>query len=369
MNGHNWDVLVRRDDFDVTDVRDATTPTLEPGEVRLSVERFGVTSNNVTYAYLGELISFWDAFPAPAGWGRVPAWGFATVEASRHPDHAEGTRVFGLVPMSTRFTVSPEPAYGGFSDSAPHRRTMHPFYRRYRVVGPEDALDGIRTVFRPLFPTSLILADVVSEKAAELGAHVTVLITSASSKTALGLAHALSGRERVTTHGLTSAGNLAFVRGTGLFDAVTSYDTVGDASLTSPVILLDFAGNRAVVSAVHECFGDDIALSLLVGGTHTEAFEGPTGTAGLPGPTPTQISGPALEAERIEQVGAAAYAASVDEAEGEFVAAARHWLRVDDQSGADAVVRVLADAFSGRLDADVVRVLHPNGRGTVPPAC
>lgn len=122
-----------------------------------------------------------------------------------------------------------------------------------------------------------------------------------------------------------------------------------------------FAGNRPVVSAVHERFGDDLALSLIVGGSHTEAFEGPTGTAELPGPTPTRISGPAVEAERIEQVGAAAYAAVVDEAEGEFVAAARHWLRVDDRSGADAVVRVLADAFLGRLGADIVQVLHPNG--------
>ena len=65
MVGENWDVLVRRDDFNVTDVRDATTPTLEPGEVRLSVERFGVMSNNLTYAYLGEAANYWDAFPAP----------------------------------------------------------------------------------------------------------------------------------------------------------------------------------------------------------------------------------------------------------------------------------------------------------------
>lgn len=368
MNGHDWDVLVRRDDFGVVDVREAAAPTLEPGGVRLSVERFGVTSNNVTYAYLGETAGYWDAFPAPAGWGRVPAWGFATVEASRHPDHAEGTRVFGLLPMSTQLTVSPEPAYGGFSDSAPHRRTMHPFYRRYRVVGPEDALDGIRTVVRSVFPASLLMVEVVSEKAAEFGAHVTALATSAASKTALGLAHALSGRDRATTHGLTSGGNLAFVRGTGLFDAVATYGDVGDADVTPPAILVDFAGNRAVASAVHGRFGDELALSLTAGGTHTEAFGATTRATGLPGPAPTRFFGPDTEAERIERIGEAAYASAYAVAEGELVAAVRHWLRVDDRSGADAVVRVLYDAFSGRLDADVVQVLHPNGRGTVPPA-
>lgn len=361
MVRENWDVLVRRDDFDRVEVREAATPTLEPGEIRLSVERFGITSNNVTYAYLGEAVNYWDAFPAPAGWGRIPAWGFATIEASRHPDHLEGARVFGLLPMSTQFTLSPVPAFGGFSDSAPHRQSMLPFYRRYRRVGPKDAFDGIRTIFRPLFPASLLLADVVSRKAAELGTDVTVLITSASSKTALGLAHALAGRDLVTTHGLTSARNLAFVRGTGLFETVTVYDIVEDSGVNSPVILVDFAGNQAVVSAVHERFSDDLALSLIAGGTHTAAFAAAPRRTGLPGPPPTRFSGPVAEAERIERVGAAAYFTAVDEAESEFVATAGHWLRVDDQSGANAVIRVLADAFSGRVDTGVVQVLHPNG--------
>ena len=126
-----------------------------------------------------------------------------------------------------------------------------------------------------------------------------------------------------------------------------------------PVIFLDFAGRPPVFSAVHERFGDDLALSLIVGGTHVEAFEAPTGTAGLPRPTQTGIFGPAVEAERIEQVGVAAYA--TDKLEGEFVAAARHCLRVHDQGGSDVITRMLTDAFSGRLDSDVTQVLHSNG--------
>lgn len=357
MSESDWNVLVRRDNFGITEVRDAPRTELEPGEVRLSVERFGVTANNVAYAKLGELLHYYDAFPAPDGWARVPAWGFATVEASRHPDHAEGTRVFGLLPMSTRLTVSPEPTYGGFSDSAPHRRTMHPFYRRYRFVGPEHSLDGIRTVLRPVFPTSLLLADAVSAKAAE-GAQVTALVSSASSKTALGLAYVLAGREGVRTHGLTSDGNIAFVRRTGLYDAVTTYDTLGETDLPAPVAFIDFAGAQEGLQAVHERFAAALVLSVLVGGTRADALPD---VAGLPGPAPTQFSVPDSEGERIERVGAEAYYTAVAAAEDAFVATAGGWLRADDRRGSDAVVSAWADVLTGRVSADTVRVLHPGG--------
>lgn len=357
MSESDWNVLVRCDDFGITEVRDAPRTELEPEEVRLSVERFGVTANNVAYAKLGELLHYYDAFPAPDGWARVPAWGFATVEASRHPDHAEGTRVFGLLPMSTRFTVSPEPTYGGFSDSAPHRRTMHPFYRRYRFVGPEHSLDGIRTVLRPVFPTSLLLADAVSAKAAE-GAQVTALVSSASSKTALGLAYVLAGREGVRTHGLTSDGNIAFVRRTGLYDAVTTYDTLGENDLPAPVAFIDFAGAQEGLQAVHERFAAALVLSVLVGGTRADALPD---VAGLPGPAPTQFSAPDSEGERIEQVGAEAYYTAVAAAEDAFATTAGGWLRADDRRGSDAVVSAWADVLAGRVSADTVRVLYPSG--------
>ena len=45
----------------------------------LSVECFGLSSNNITYAVMGDAMSYWDFFEAEDGWGRVPVWGFATV--------------------------------------------------------------------------------------------------------------------------------------------------------------------------------------------------------------------------------------------------------------------------------------------------
>ena len=62
---------------------------LSPGQVRFRIERFAVTSNTVTYAVTGDVLGYWDFFPATEpGWGRVPAMGWAEVVASKHPDVA-----------------------------------------------------------------------------------------------------------------------------------------------------------------------------------------------------------------------------------------------------------------------------------------
>ena len=36
---------------------------LAPGEVRLRIDRFALTSNNVTYGAFGEAMHYWDFFP------------------------------------------------------------------------------------------------------------------------------------------------------------------------------------------------------------------------------------------------------------------------------------------------------------------
>ena len=67
------------------------------------------------------------------------------------------------------------------------------------------------------------------------------MIASASSKTALGLAHLLKANERATVIGLTSPGNVGFVESTGAYDRVVPYGDLpaglGDgtrSSSTSP---------------------------------------------------------------------------------------------------------------------------------------
>jgi hypothetical protein len=81
---------------------------LAAGSVQMRVDQFAFTANNVTYAVAGDMLAYWNFFPAAAGWGRVPVWGFADVLRSRHSGVEEGTRIFGYLPMSTHLTVQPE---------------------------------------------------------------------------------------------------------------------------------------------------------------------------------------------------------------------------------------------------------------------
>jgi hypothetical protein len=98
---------------------DLGTSDLADGAVRLKIESFAVTANNVTYAVAGDMFRYWDFFPAPGDEGIVPMWGHAVVESSNHPEFAEGERVYGYLPMGTHLDVVPgKVSAHGFMDMA-----------------------------------------------------------------------------------------------------------------------------------------------------------------------------------------------------------------------------------------------------------
>ncbi|MBO9711257.1 MAG: DUF2855 family protein, partial [Caulobacter sp.] len=134
----SWDFVVDKGDLRRAKVVEAQPSDPEDGQVRLAIERFALTSNNVTYALFGEAMRYWDFFPAAEGWGRVPVWGFARVEAPSHPDVAVGQRFYGYWPMSTHLTVTPRKTRLGFADAAEHRQGLPPVYNQYQAVGAAD---------------------------------------------------------------------------------------------------------------------------------------------------------------------------------------------------------------------------------------
>src|SRR6056297_227972 len=92
---------VDRTSIGQTRLVDADEPDLADGQVRLHVDRFAVTANNVTYAVFGDVLGYWKFFPVDDGrWGRVPAMGWATVVESRNADLAVGSRYYGWYPMA-----------------------------------------------------------------------------------------------------------------------------------------------------------------------------------------------------------------------------------------------------------------------------
>jgi uncharacterized protein DUF2855 len=340
------ELRVRRQDLASYELVDGEPPRrdLDEGEARLAVERFALTTNTITYGAMGEQLGYWRLFPAPGDWGRIPAWGYARVVASRSPALAEGRRVFGLVPMGTELDVRPAPHPLGFVDAAPHRAGLSPVYNQYLSVEGEG--DDAALVMRPLFGTSVLL-DLVLDEAGFAGAG-TVVITSASSKTAYGLAHLL--RERpVETIGLTSATRREWVEGLGLYDTVLGYGDAGDLAAPGGAVLVDFAGDAALVRRIHERLGDTLARSILVGFTHRRA---PADEPAMPGVAPEFFFAPDEMVQRGRALGRR-YA----EAWQGFAPVVERTLRIVRVQGGDGLVRVYRELLEGRADPAVGHVV------------
>ena len=360
----DWHFLVDRDDYRHTLTAPASPAELADGQVRLRVDAFGFTANNITYAAAGDLIGYWAFFPAPdlgddTKWGRVPVWGFADVVESRSDAVAEGERLFGYLPMSTELVIEPSHlSEGSLSDGSAHRAQLPPVYNRYMRCGADpgydQALEAEQMLYRPLFFTSFLIDDFLADN--DFFGADTVILGSASSKTAFGTAHLLAQRDGLRVVGLTSPGNVAFVDGLGCYDEVVTYDDIATLA-TGPAAFVDMSGSASVVRAVHEHFGDDLLHSAIVGLTHWEDRVG--GGDPLPGPAQSMFFAPTQIEKRGAEWGPGVVEAKLAEAWGPFIAKVSGWVTIDHQHGPDAVADVYTQMLEGGTAPDTATVLHP----------
>jgi hypothetical protein len=355
------DFLVKRDDLRECRVAESATPEVGPGEALLRVDTFGLTANNVTYAVMGEAMSYWDFFPAEDGWGRVPMWGFAEVERSETEGIEVGTRVYGYLPPSSYLLVTPKSASEqGFTDGSPHRAALPSAYHRYLASGLDPFYradtEEIQMLLRPLFFTSFLIDDQLADD--QLTGRGPILISSASSKTAIAAAFLLSRRKGVELIGLTSPGNAEFVEGLGIYDRTVTYEEI--ASLErGPATYVDVAGDGAVRQAVHSHFGDELAHSMAVGITHWEELG--AGQGDLPGPTPAFFFAPDRVTKRSAEWGPDDLEQRVAEAWHPFCEWTASWLETIRGNGFDGVKSAYLDVLVSRVDpktAHVLRALH-----------
>ncbi|MGY6501285.1 MAG: DUF2855 family protein [Acidimicrobiales bacterium] len=358
------DFEVRRDELTTARVVELDPPSLEEGQVRLRIEAFALTSNNITYAVYGAAMRYWDFFPPSAdGWGRIPAFGFAEVVESRHGDVEVGARVFGYVPMSTELVVEAQRVSAtGFVDGSAHRQPMAAAYNHYQRVEADPAWSPEREphqmLLRPLFLTSFLIDDAL-DGADWYGAE-RVLVSSASSKTSLGLAHRLARRDGVQGIGLTSPANVEFLEDLDIYDEVITYDEVS-ALHDRPSVYVDMSGLSTVRTAVHTHLGDALRHDMIVGSTHHDAP--PADAAELPGPAPTMFFAPSQIAVRAGEWGRERYEATVAEAWVEFADWADTWLEVDRGHGPGAVEATYREVLAGRIDPAVGHVLSMHAGG------
>jgi hypothetical protein len=352
------DFLVKRGDLKEIRFDDSETPSLEEGESLLAVRSFGLTANNVTYAVLGDAMSYWDFFPAPDGWGRIPVWGFAEVVATES-ELAEGTRIYGYLPPSSHLVVEPDKVEErGFVDASPHRSALPPVYNRYSnteadsLYQPETEDEQI--LLRPLFFTSFLIDDFLADS--EFFGADSVVLSSASSKTALSAAFLLSRREGVEVIGLTSPKRREFVESTGVYTRVLGYEDLGSLPEGSGVYV-DMSGDPDVRRGVHDHYGDRLAHSAMVGGTHWDRLAG--WGEDLPGPSPTMFFAPDRVKVRSRDWGADGLDARVAEAWRPFVAWTGRWLEVVHGRGPEAVEAAYRELLDGRVGSATGHVLAP----------
>lgn len=347
------DFVIRRDDLRQARLEHSPLPPLADAQILCRVERFALTANNISYALFGDQIGYWRFFPAPQGWGRIPVWGHARVLASRHPQVAAGERLFGYMPMSSHavFTVG-RPDAASLIDAAPHRAELPPTYNRYQRLpqgAPRDeAAEAHLALLWPLFMLGFMVADFLEEEAL-FGAR-RVVLSSASSKTALSLAQLLhadrpAGCEVV---GLTSPRNIGFVRASGYYDLVVGYDELDAVADEGGVVFVDMAGNTTQLAVVHRRFGAQLKHSCLVGATHWD--QRASAPAALPGPPPRFFFAPDRMRKRMQDWGRAEFERRHAEKWNRFLDTVGAWLRPVELHGADQVLAAYQKVLAGKVD-------------------
>ena len=358
---NSTDFIVVRNDLQQCKVIETRLPDaaeLPDGVLLISINRFAFTANNITYAVLGDELKYWQLFPAPESFGNIPVWGFGDVIASRHPGISDGESLFGYFPMATHLVIeAADVSKRGLRDAAAHRQGVAPVYNAYARVSGDPAYAGrhgdYQALLRPLFMLSFLVDDFLAEN--EFYGARSVILSSASSKTAFGLAHLLHTlRKGIRVIGLTSAANADFVGSLGCYDEVVTYDRVTSMPPDRPVAFVDMAGNSALRETLHRHFGDQMKYSGRIGLTHrgSSPDEPP-----LPGAKPVWFFAPDQIRKRAKEWGPGGIEARFGNAWSGFAPMLDRWLNVIGGKGPATVKQIYLDTLNGRVPPDQGRIL------------
>jgi hypothetical protein len=359
---------VNKNNFTTTRLINAPAAELGAGEALMSIDSFSFTANNITYAVVGEQFGYWQFFPAsdnPADeWGIIPVWGFATVSQSNCAELSVGKRLFGYWPTASTLKIMPsEVSATGLTDASPHRAKLPAVYNRYQLVtdsvsdeSPKETAkiaraDCERMLFAPLYVTAFSLHDMLQENAYFDAAQI--VITSASSKTSIGLAFAFSehkqsdGDSAPTILGLTSTRNIDTVKKVGLYDSVISYDELKKIDSKQATVVVDMSANGDMLSRLHGHLKENMKSCFNVGFTDWQNTE--------PGADFIQARSqiffaPDQIAKRIKEWGPDGF----NQRSSDFVtrggAQSRDWLEIRLLDGLDGLKTIYGDVCNGRAN-------------------
>jgi hypothetical protein len=242
-------------------------------------------------------------------------------------------------------------------DKSAHRQGLAAVYNNY-VLNGEDVLyapdtEALQVLFRPLFATSFLIDDFITD--AGLFGGKQVIFSSASAKTSYAAAQLLKAHG-VKVIGLTSPGNVGFTKELGFYDEVAPYGSIGSLDASVPSVFVDIAGDATVRAAVHNRFGDNLKYSCAVGATHWDV---PRVEEKLPGAQPQMFFAPAVVQKRIGDWGPQEFQRKMGEAWRAFLPTAARTTHVVESRGLEAAGKVFGDLVSGKSspsDGHVIRL-------------
>ena len=340
----------RRDIRQTRLVPSSAPKELPANHVEMRLERAALTSNNVSYALSGDMLDYWGFFPTESGWGRLPVMGFGVVTASNCIDVPVGGRYFGFYPLGDHHVVHAQASRSGFIDVAPWREKHAMAYRSFDKAEPTPQDDAI-LIFRGLFLTSFLIEDFLRER--QNFAAKQIVITSASSKTSIALAHCVQRYSDLHVIGLTSAANAAFTESLGEYDEVITYDNL-DSIANASSIVVDMAGNQKIVGQIHALLPDLIAHSASVGATHWNAERSATP---IPAPRPEFFFAPSQLAKRGKEWGREEINRRISDALAIFIESSARWMTLRHTHGAEAVVGVYNHLVAGNVDPSLGHIV------------
>jgi hypothetical protein len=257
--------------------------------------------------------------------------------------------VYGYLPCASHLVVVPRVNEKGFFDVAPHRANLPSAYQGYRDIKTDPVYSADREaehiLFFPLFFTSFLIDDLLADE--NFYGADTVVISSASSKTAIIAAYLLARRDGINVVGLTSEGNREFVEGLNIYDSVFPYDAVSGLP-GERAVYVDISGDGAVRTDVHAHYGDRLGHSSTVGATHWTQIS--QGAGQLAGPRPTFFFAPDRITKRGNDWGTAELDRKVAESWAPFAQWAAEWLRIERISTEDDIQRAYLELLDGKVD-------------------
>ncbi|NQX91671.1 MAG: DUF2855 family protein [Flavobacteriales bacterium] len=273
----NSTFVVNKDNLYQTSFVNESLPNLEENEVLFKIETYFLSSNNITYAVYVKELKYWDFFPQMDNQGTIPVWAYLKVVKSNNTAVDEGEFYFGLSPMSryVKLEIGHHHPFG-FIEVSQHRSELNPIYNSYSRIVPEH-FDSIQNLSYSLmnritFPTSFLIKYYLEKN--KLFGSEKIIITSASSKTALGVAFLLQkykSSDDCKIVGVTSEKNLAFVSEYDFYDQVISYSDITNAINQEDAIILDFQGDAETLGKLHLILDERLKQVLQIGATNWKA--------------------------------------------------------------------------------------------------